>query len=115
MKRNVQGLSGREYFDRVSKWKSWYDPNNSSSPQRFTIHRQKQLASILEVYGGAKIPFTHFKKEFIRNPAKRNKYVFPVVFAYICGILKIEGNYLIKPKGLILGERHFSRKEAHWV
>jgi len=91
------------------------DPSNQTSPQNFTVHRQRQLAKIFKQYGENKIPFSHFTKEIVENPAKRNKYAFPVVFAYICGILRIEGNCLIKPKGLVLGERDFDRNETHWV
>jgi hypothetical protein len=69
----------REYFDQLSKWEAWVDPNNLSSPQKFTIHRQKQLVNILIQYGGEKIPFAHFTREIVIDSSKRNKYAFPVI------------------------------------
>jgi hypothetical protein len=94
----------RENFEKLAKRKDWVDPDSPTSPKKFTVHRQKQLEKILKSYGRQKIPFTHFSSEIIKNHAKRNKYAFPVVFAFICGILKIEGTGLIKPKELVLGE-----------
>jgi len=98
----------RENFDKHLKKDYWFEQ------QKFTIHRQEQLADIFKQYGGEKIPFTHFTREIDIDSSKRNKYVFPVVLAYNFSILKIEGDYLIKPKGLILGEKDFTRNEAHW-
>jgi hypothetical protein len=69
----------------------------------------------LNLYGGEKIPFTHFSDENIKDSAKIHKYVFPVVFAYICGILKIEDDFLLKPKALVLGKKNFDRNEVHWI
>lgn len=105
----------REYFDKLSKRKDWTDPNSPTSPKKFTVHRQRQLAEILKHYGGRKIPFSHFAREVVDNPGKRNKYAFPVVFAYICGILRIEGDWLIKPEELVLGKRDFDKNEVHWL
>lgn len=102
-------------FEKLAKRKDWADPNSPTSPKKFTVHRQRQLAEIFKQYGGGKIPSSHFTKELVENPAKRNKYAFPAVFAYICGILRIEGDWLIKPKRLVLCERDFSRNEVHWL
>ena len=54
-------------------------------------------------------------REYFDKFAKRNKYAFPVVFAYICGILRIEGDWLIKPEELVLGKRDFDKNEVHWL
>jgi hypothetical protein len=102
-------FSMKKYFDKYSKWEAW------SRQQKFTIHRQEQLAYILKQYGGEIIPFSHFTREIDMDPAKRNKYAFPVIFACICGILKIEGDHLKKPEGLVLGERIISKNETHWL
>jgi len=105
----------KEKFIQLAKRKDWLDSNSPSSPKKFTVHRQKQLLDILNRYDERKIPFTHFSNEIIKDSAKRNKYVFPIVFAYICGILKIEGDFLLKPKALVLGEKDFDRNEVHWI
>jgi len=105
----------RENFNKLAKRKDWADRNSPTSPKKFTVHRQRQLAELLKKYGGRKIPFSHFTREIVDNPAKRNKYAFPIVFAYICGILRIEGDGLIKPEKLVLGKRDFSRNEVQWL
>lgn len=106
MRQNFEKLAGRE---------DWADPNSQNSPKKFTLHRQKQLAVILKKYGGKAIPLSHFTDDITDNPAKRNQYAFPVVFAYLCGILKIKGENLVMPEGLVLGKRAFDRNEVHWI
>jgi hypothetical protein len=59
-----------------------------------------------------KIPFDHFTKELMVNLKKRNRLAFPAVFGYLFGILKTEGDGLIKPKDLVLGERHLLSNEV---
>ena len=66
------------------------------------------------MYDGEKIPFSHFTKELVRDPKKRNRLAFPVVFAYICGILKIDGDGLVKPNDLALGEEDLPRNRTYW-
>lgn len=105
----------KENFEKLLGRKDWADPMSATSPKKFTVHRQNQLAEIFKIYSGEKIPFSHFTKEIIEDPAKRNRLAFPAVFAYICGILKIEGDGLVKPKDLILGEKDLLRSEIHWV
>jgi len=105
----------KENFNKLANKKDWTDPNSPRSPKKFTLHRQRQLVEILKKYGGQKVPFSHFTKQIVNDPAKRNKSAFPVVFAYICGVLRIEGEGLTKPKELVLGERNFDRNEMHWL
>ena len=93
----------REIFEKYLKRDYW------NTQQTFTIYRQEQLADILKQYDGEKIPFTHFTSEI---DIDSNKCVYPIVLAYHFGILKIEGVFLIKPKGLILGKKNFSRYET---
>ena len=60
----------RENFDKLAKRKDWVDPNSPTSPNKFTVHRQGQLAEILKQYGGRKSPFSHFTSEIVDSPAK---------------------------------------------
>lgn len=46
---------------------------------------------------------------------KRNRLAFPAVFGYLFGILKIDGDGLIKPKDLVLGEKHLLSNEVLWM
>jgi hypothetical protein len=107
--------SMKENFDRLITIDSWINPQSATSPKVFTIHRQKQLLEVLKKYDGISVPFSHFSDENINDPVKRNKLIFPVIFAYICGILKIKNNKLIKPENLKLGERSIDRNEPHWL
>ena len=104
----------RDNFEKLAKRSDWTDPNSQNSPKRFSVKRQKQLLEILEQYGGDRIPFHHFTDDIVKDAAKRNRFGFPVVFAYICGILKIDGDWLIMPEDLVLGKRDFDRNEVHW-
>ena len=105
----------RENFEKLANRNDWKDPDSDTSPNKFTIHRQKQLKAIFDLYGGSKIPFSHFTDEIVRDSEKRNSLAFPAVFAYICGILKIQDDGLIKPDDLILGEKDLSRNGTFWV
>jgi len=73
-------------------------------PKKFTVHRQRQLVDIFNLYGGKKIPFNHFGRELVRNSNKRDRLAFPAVFGYLFGILKIDGDGLVKPNDLILAK-----------
>jgi hypothetical protein len=105
----------RKIFEQLTKRKDLSDPTSPTRPKKFTVHRQQQLADIFRLYGGDKIPFSHFTDDLVENAEKRNLLVFPAVFGYLFGILKIEGDGLIKPKDLILGERHFLANEVFWL
>ena len=76
----------KENFDKLANRKDWSDPNYPTNPKKYTIKRQQQLISVFEQYDGEKIPFSHFTNEIVNNSAKRNKYAFPVVFAYIYAV-----------------------------
>jgi len=105
----------RETFKKLAEKTDWNDPNCSTSPNTFTVHRQIQLSKIFKSYDGLKIPYNHFSDEIINDYQKRNQLVFPVVFAYICGILKTEDDGLIKPADLELGKEDLPRDRIYWV
>jgi hypothetical protein len=105
----------RAYFEKLARRKDWSDLQSPTRPKKFTVHRQQQLADIFRLYGGDKIPFSHFTDDLVDNAEKRNRLAFPAVFGYLFGILKIAGDGLVKPKDLILGERHFLANEVFWL
>jgi hypothetical protein len=105
----------RVNFEKLAKMKSWADPQSPTRPKKYTKLRQQQLADIFDLYDGAKIPFSHFTNDLVENAEKRNRLAFPAVFGYLFGILKIDGDGLVKPKDLILGERHFLANEVFWL
>ena len=105
----------REIFEKLARRKDWPEPLSPTRPKKFTVHRQRQLADIFKLHGGNKIPFKHFTSELVNNPAKRNRLAFPAVFGYLFGILKIDGDGLVKPKDLVLGERHLLPNEVLWL
>jgi hypothetical protein len=88
----------REIFEKLARRKDWSDPLSPNRPKKFTVHRQRQLADIFKLHGGNKIQFKHFTSELVKNPVKRNRLAFPAVFGYLFGILKIDGDGLVKPK-----------------
>ena len=104
----------RNNFDKLAKRRDWSAPQSPTRPKKFTKYRQQQLANIFDLYVGEKIPFEHFTDEIVKNPAKRNLLAFPAVFGYLFGILKIDGDGLVKPKDLVLGERHLLPNEVLW-
>jgi hypothetical protein len=105
----------RENFEKPASRKDWSDLQNPTRPKKFTVHRQQQLADISDLYGGDKILFSHFTDELVVDAKKRNRLAFPAVFGYLFGILKTEGDGLIKPKDLVLGEKHFLANEVFWL
>lgn len=105
----------KNIFDKLAEIKSWSDPLRQNRPKKFTVHRQKQLADIFVLYGGDKIPFKHFTNELVEDSEKRNRLAFPAVFGYLFGTLKIDGDGLVKPRDLVLGERHLLPNEVFWL
>ena len=105
----------REIFEKLARRKDWSDPLSPTRPKKFTVFRQRQLADIFKLHGGNKIPFKHFTSELVKNPAKRNRLAFPAVFGYLFGILKIDGDGLVKPKDLVLGEKNLLPNEVLWL
>lgn len=116
MKKNIiknkpnSDIEGETRFDRLIKSnRKWRD-----ECIKLTIHRQEQLKEIYDLYGGNKIPFSHFTSELSNNMALRNRLVYPAVCAYICSILRKSDGGLIKPSGLQWGMRVLTNKDCLW-
>jgi len=61
-------------------------------------YRKSLVEDIFSAYSSSKIPITHFSKELCNNARLKNVYIYPLVKGYIVGILKREGNYLIRDR-----------------
>ena len=68
----------------------------------------------MSVYDGNNIPFSHFNKERIYNAKLRNKYIYPAVCAFLCGVLKKKDGELIKPANLVLGKQLLKDDNDYW-
>ncbi len=90
-------MNYEENFDKFVQY-CWSDPEKPESPDKLSIQRQKQLEEILKRYGGKAVPLSHFSDRkcpacghpledvyVIHNPT--NYEIFPVVYAYLCGVL----------------------------
>ena len=99
----------KERFERLAKRKSW------QGEKRLTIYRQDLLRDIFKRYGNDKIPFSHFTIKGTDGSSRVNFEDYPVVRAYLCGVLKEVVDGLIKPDNLILGLRDLPPKEDYWI
>lgn len=106
--------------------RQWIDPDKSENPNFLTAERQYQLKEILlsyrKNYGGNSIPFEHFTDRIIadrsylidqgivKKNVLRNCEAFPVIYAYLCGILKRKEGFFVLIEGIELGERDIPRK-----
>ncbi len=110
----------------------WINPEKEESPQNLTIHRQKQLKMVLDSYGGMFVPIGHFtdrvvngvsyfksgrcpvcggetKESVQKQHLLRNSEAFPVVYAYLCGLLVRDGDRLSLENGIELGKDDIPR------
>jgi formyltetrahydrofolate synthetase len=104
-------MEGKRIFLKMLEYKNW---RYECIGKKLTVHRQRQLNEVLKMYGGRKIPFSHFINEMLRNMSMRNVLAYPVVCAYLCGILIEENDMLLKPEGLELGVRDLFCDEEYW-
>jgi hypothetical protein len=103
-------ILGEERFDKLVQMERW-----QNECTKLTVHRQRQLAEILNQYGGKKIPFSHFTAEICsRDMSLRNSQAYPAVCAYHCGILRKAEGGLAKPAGLVLGVSRLESSEKYW-
>jgi hypothetical protein len=108
---NDANADGKKRFEKlIQQNKKWRDECT-----KLTVHRQIQLASIFDKYGGKKIPFSHFTHEICRNPSLRNSEAYPAVCAYLSGILRKENDGLVKPDGIQWGKRKLPNIETYWL
>lgn len=100
-------MNYEENFDTLVGY--WDEAEKNESPNKLSIYRQKQLKNILDSYGGKAIPIEHFTDRVMNGEilAKSKKCphcghgpsenyhshnltnfeAFPVVYAYLCGVL----------------------------
>jgi len=106
--------------------KLWIDPDGSANPKCLTVERQMQLKEILTSYrkdfGGNSIPFEHFtdriiadcsyfiKERIFKTNHLRNNEAFPVIYAYLCGVLKRKDGAFVLDEKFELGKRDIPRQ-----
>ncbi len=106
--------------------RQWIDPEISENPNFLTVGRQLQLKEILSSYrknfGGNSIPFEHFTDRIIadrsysidqgivKKNVLRNCEAFPIIYAYLCGVLKRKDEVFVLVEGIELGKRDIPRK-----
>lgn len=123
----VMRISAMDYEKNVEYLiKQWIDPDGSANPKCLTVERQMQLKEILTSYrknfGGNSIPFEHFtdriiadrsyliKEKIFKTNLLRNSEAFPVIYAYLCGVLKRKAGAFILDEKIELGKRDIPRR-----
>ena len=109
----------------------WRDPEIKENPNKLTKARQMQLKDILDSFGGDAVPLTHFSDRIMNGKiyvkpktcsacghrpnqdksshSLKNFEAFPVVYAYLCGVLIRNGHQLELKDGIELGESDIQR------
>jgi hypothetical protein len=123
-------MNYEENFEKLVKY-CWSDPEKPESPDNLSIHRQEQLQNILDSYGGNAVPLTHFTDHVVKGSIYvkpkactacghrqsknenihhlRNYAAFPVVYAYLCGVLVRNEHQLELKDGIELCESDIPR------
>jgi len=92
--------------------KDWIDPDIRENPNKFMKKRQERLKTILDEYDGKSIPIEHFTDKMLISKGKncpRNRDAFPVVYAYLCNVLKRDKNLFTLREDINLTERNIPR------
>jgi hypothetical protein len=83
----------KQQFENLLSRNDWKE--QCSKKTEMTLHRKTQLISILKIYNGESIPFSHFSSKNINTAALRNSQIFPIICAYHMGYFDISEDSLI--------------------